>query len=90
MRGGSTWGGAGRGAGMAHEDPFCGDATPVCKTLSYVLFRGKVTGFASRWSELKPRSGPSGNPAVVLSKIEEYAASIQELREESTRLQKVQ
>ena len=51
--------------------------------------RGKVAGFASRWAELKPRKGPSGNPAVVLTKIEEYAASIQDLREESAKLQKV-
>ncbi len=51
--------------------------------------RGKVSGFASRWHELKPKGGPSGNPAVVLSKIEEYAASIEELREESAKLQKV-
>lgn len=25
-------------------------------------FRGKVAGFASRWHELKPKAGPSGNP----------------------------
>ncbi len=58
-----------------------GALCPVC--------RGTVAGFASRWSEIKPKAGPSGNPAVVLSKIEEYAASIQELREESAKLQKV-
>jgi dynein heavy chain 2 len=48
-----------------------------------------VAGFASRWSELKPRGGPSGNPAVVLTRIEEYSAAITELREESAKLQKV-
>ena len=48
-----------------------------------------MAGFASRWHELKPKGGPSGNPAVVLTRIEEYAAAIQELREESGKLQKV-
>lgn len=40
-------------------------------------FRGKLAGFASRWAELKPKGGPSGNPALVLQKIEEYSAAIQ-------------
>ncbi|MEW5298927.1 MAG: hypothetical protein WDW36_001997 [Sanguina aurantia] len=51
-------------------------------------FRGKVAGFASRWAELKPKGGPSGNPALVLQRIEEYSAAIQDLREESAKLQK--
>lgn len=51
-------------------------------------FRAKVAGFTSRWHELKPKDGPSGNPAVVLTRIEEFAANIQELREESAKLQK--
>ncbi|KXZ45909.1 DHC7 protein [Gonium pectorale] len=51
-------------------------------------FKGKVTGMNSRWQELKPKSGPSGNPAVVLAKIQEYANAIKELREESAKLQK--
>lgn len=42
----------------------------------------------SRWQELKPKSGPSGNPAVVLAKIQEYANAIKELREESAKLYK--
>ncbi len=42
----------------------------------------------SRWQELKPKGGPSGNPAVVLAKIQEYANAIQELREESAKLHK--
>jgi hypothetical protein len=33
-------------------------------TKHIAMCRGKVAGFGSRWSELKPRSGPSGNPAV--------------------------
>ena len=45
--------------------------------------RSDVAGFASCWHELKPKGGPSGNPAVVLTRIEEYATAIQELREES-------
>ena len=52
-------------------------------------FKSKVVGFSSRWHELKPKGGPSGNPAVVLTRIEEYSAAIQELREESAKLQKV-
>ncbi|GFR50179.1 hypothetical protein Agub_g12346, partial [Astrephomene gubernaculifera] len=51
-------------------------------------FKGKVTGMNSRWHELKPKGGPSGNPAVVLAKIQEYANSIKELREESAKLYK--
>ncbi|KAJ9505745.1 hypothetical protein QJQ45_029246, partial [Haematococcus lacustris] len=51
-------------------------------------YKGKLAGFASRWSELKPRSGPSGNPAVVLARIEEYAAAIKDLREEAARVAK--
>ncbi|KAG1663699.1 hypothetical protein FOA52_013267 [Chlamydomonas sp. UWO 241] len=51
-------------------------------------FKGRISGFASRWSELKPKDGPSGNPAVVLSRIEEYAASIEELKAEAAKLQK--
>ncbi|KAG2426397.1 hypothetical protein HYH02_014824 [Chlamydomonas schloesseri] len=51
-------------------------------------FKGKVAGMNSRWQELKPKGGPSGNPAVVLAKIQEYANAIQELREESAKLYK--
>nr|BBC28429.1 cytoplasmic dynein 1b heavy chain [Yamagishiella unicocca] len=51
-------------------------------------FKGKIAGMNSRWQELKPKGGPSGNPAVVLAKIQEYANAIQELREESAKLQK--
>ncbi|GLI62890.1 cytoplasmic dynein 1b heavy chain [Volvox africanus] len=49
-------------------------------------FKAKVAGMNSRWQELKPKSGPSGNPAVVLAKIQEYTNAIQELREESAKL----
>lgn len=51
-------------------------------------FKGKVAGMNSRWQELKPKGGPSGNPAVVLAKITEYANAITEMREESAKLQK--
>ncbi len=51
-------------------------------------FKGKVAGMNSRWQELKPKGGPSGNPAVVLAKITEYANAIKEMREESAKLQK--
>ncbi|KAG2486208.1 hypothetical protein HYH03_015170 [Edaphochlamys debaryana] len=51
-------------------------------------FKGKVAGMNSRWHELKPKSGPSGNPAVVLAKIQEYANAIKELRDESAKLHK--
>ena len=51
-------------------------------------FRGKVAGFASRWHELKPKAGPSGNPGIVLQRIEEYSLSINELKEESAKLKK--
>eukprot|EP00955_Chlamydomonas_euryale_P024623 259694-Chlamydomonas_euryale.AAC.4 len=51
-------------------------------------FRGRIGGFGSRWAELKPKQGPSGNPAVVLTRIEEFAAAINEFQEEAARLQK--
>nr|ADI46936.1 DHC1bm [Volvox carteri f. nagariensis] len=49
-------------------------------------FKSKVSGISCRWQELKPKGGPSGNPAVVLAKIQEYANAIQELRDESVKL----
>lgn len=51
-------------------------------------FKGKMAGMMSRWQELKPKGGPSGNPAVVLAKIQEYANAIQEMREENAKLRK--
>jgi len=60
----------------------------VAVTKQLEEFRGNVAGFASRWEELKPKGGPSGNPAVVLSKIQAYAVEVQELKEESAKLQK--
>nr|ADI46856.1 DHC1bf [Volvox carteri f. nagariensis] len=51
-------------------------------------FKGKVVGMNNRWQELKPKGGPSGNPAVVLAKIQEYANALQELRQESAKLRK--
>nr|BCL66104.1 cytoplasmic dynein 1b heavy chain [Volvox africanus] len=51
-------------------------------------FKSKVAGMNSRWHELKPKGGPSGNPAVVLAKIQEYANAVHELREESAKLRK--
>lgn len=51
-------------------------------------FKGRLAGFVSRWQELKPKGGPSGNPIIVLTKIDETYASLAELREETAKLQK--
>ena len=51
--------------------------------------RGTVAGFASRWEEVKPKGGPSGNPSIMLHKIKAYTIEVQEMREESAKLQKV-
>ncbi|KAK9815706.1 hypothetical protein WJX72_008353 [[Myrmecia] bisecta] len=49
-------------------------------------FQSKVAGFASRWHELKPRGVPSGDPSLVLVKIDSDARSLAELQDEAARL----
>ncbi len=43
-------------------------------------FQSKVAGFAGRWQELKPRGIPSGDPSLVLVKIDNDVRSLAELQ----------
>ncbi|WIA17572.1 hypothetical protein OEZ85_014399 [Tetradesmus obliquus] len=49
-------------------------------------FGGTVAGFASRWQSIKPRGGPSGNPAVVMAQLEDAARQLQDVLEEAEQL----
>lgn len=42
-----------------------------------------------RWAALKPTSGPSGNPAVVLAQIEDCSRQLEDLRAEADKYAKV-
>eukprot|EP00878_Enallax_costatus_P024703 GHUV01026383.1.p1 GENE.GHUV01026383.1~~GHUV01026383.1.p1 ORF type:complete len:1576 (+),score=459.42 GHUV01026383.1:1611-6338(+) len=49
-------------------------------------FEGVITGFASRWQSIKPRGGPTGNPAVVMAQLEDAARQLADIKEEADAL----
>lgn len=42
-----------------------------------------------RWQSITPRSGPSGNPAVVMAQLEDAARQLEDVKEEADQLCKV-
>jgi hypothetical protein len=48
-----------------------------------------VHHLAGRWQSIKPRGGPSGNPAVVMAQLEDAARQLQDVQEEAEQLCKV-
>ncbi len=52
-------------------------------------FRTTIADFGARWAALKPRDGPSGNPAVVLAQLEDAAHALADLQQEAERLTRV-
>ncbi len=51
-------------------------------------FNSKVKGFASRWSEVRPKGTPQGDPEVLLDKIKQYNNELAEFKEEAERIKK--
>lgn len=42
--------------------------------------RSRITGFAARWEGLKPKGVPSGDPALILIKMQEYGKQLTDLQ----------
>ena len=49
-------------------------------------FQARCESFGERWAQLKPQGVPEGDASLTLSKIDDYAASLDELTEEAARI----
>lgn len=45
--------------------------------------KSRISSFGARWEEMKPRSMPSGDPALMLLKMEDYSKQLADLQEEA-------
>lgn len=46
----------------------------------------RISGFGARWQEIKPHSVPSGDPALMLLKMEDYSKQLADLQEEARQM----
>ncbi len=44
--------------------------------------KSRISGFGARWQEVKPHGMPSGDPALMLLKMEDYSKQLKDLQEE--------
>lgn len=45
--------------------------------------KSRISGFGARWQEVKPHGMPSGDPALMLLKMEEYSKQLTDLQQEA-------
>lgn len=45
--------------------------------------RSRISGFGAHWQEVKPHGMPSGDPALMLLKMEDYSKQLADLQEEA-------
>ena len=45
--------------------------------------KSRISGFAARWQEVKPHGLPSGDPGLMLLKLEDYSKQLADLQEEA-------
>ena len=48
--------------------------------------RSRISGFGVRWQEIKPHGMPSGDPALMLLKMEDYSKQLADLQEEARQM----
>ena len=48
--------------------------------------RSRISGFGARWQEIKPHGMPSGDPALMLLKMEDYSKQLADLQEEARQM----
>ena len=49
-------------------------------------FKSRISGFGARWQGVKPQGLPSGDPALMLLKIEDYSKQLKDLQESAQQL----
>ena len=45
--------------------------------------KSRISGFGARWQEVKPHGMPSGDPALMLLKMEDYSKQLADLQQEA-------
>ncbi len=45
--------------------------------------KSRISGFGARWQEVKPHGMPSGDPALMLLKMEDYSKQLTDLQQEA-------
>ncbi|DBA90074.1 TPA: hypothetical protein ACH3X2_004335 [Trebouxia sp. C0005] len=48
--------------------------------------KSRISGFGARWQEVKPHGMPSGDPALMLLKMEDYSKQLTDLQQEAQQM----
>ena len=57
----------------------CADSCNTVRVQAGEL-KSRIAAFAARWEDLKPKGVPSGDPALILIKMQEYSKQLVDLQ----------
>lgn len=57
-----------------------------CSVAQVGEIKSRISGFGARWQEVKPHGMPSGDPALILLKMDDYSKQLTDLQEEAQQM----